>query len=68
VWTVDAVVWVETKMLRFFVFVVLAWIALGIIAAIVKGLFWLFIAGLVIGLAVMAVRANNRNRIGRNPW
>jgi hypothetical protein len=52
----------------FFLLLVIAAIALGIVGVVVKGLFWLLIIGIVVilvDLVVVGVRLSRRRRVNR---
>jgi hypothetical protein len=52
----------------FFLLLVIAAIALGIVGVVVKGLFWLLIIGIVVilvDLIVVGVRLSRRRRVNR---
>lgn len=52
-------------MLTLVLFLILAWVILGIIGFVVNGLFWLFVIACVLFLATMLGSAFNRGRRGR---
>jgi LPXTG-motif cell wall-anchored protein len=50
--------------LRFLGLVLVIWLAITVVAAIVKGLFWLAVVGLVVvGLAAVLGRGRQKNRL-----
>jgi hypothetical protein len=55
-------------MIAFFLLLVIAAVALGIVGVVVKGLFYLLIIGIVVFVGALALAAlRMRRRPGRNP-